>query len=520
MTSIGFATYLALAGLCVGAAFLALLMLSFLNRSHRPTRNAGPADDVYLLFDQEILAHATDPGHRLLNPLVRMDGAVWNDLFRVLSQRFPDLPATAAGAMALAPATLPAADKGDTGQVILENIRGNLRIGLRDATPATPADRHLAQSKARDLLAISRAGNLFPFPMWFNDDKGAIGWANQAYRNLVRVANLDAPDAEHIAAFELPLTAGEERASERALLNPEGQEKAMWFDVSRVRTARGGSLNYAINIDAVVEAEIAQRKFVQTLTKTFAQLSIGLAIFDRNRQLALFNPALIDLTALPADFLSARPNLLTFFDKLRENRMMPEPKDYSNWRQQIADLVVASTDGRYHETWTLPSGLTYRVTGRPHPDGAIAILFEDISAEVSLTRRFRAQLSLGQSVIDTLDESIAVFSSGGTLTLSNAAYRKMWKMDPDSSFADITIQDAIRVWQSVCRPSPLWNRLRESVQNIRDRSEWFGDLEMKSGAAVECRVTPVGGGATLVGFRLRPVLENARIGNEDIATRG
>ena len=71
---------------------------------------------------------------------------------------------------------------------------------------------------------------------------------------------------------------------------------------------------YAVDVNAVVSAEISQRKFVQTLAKTFAQLSIGLAIFDRNRQLALFNPALIDLTALPAEFLSARPNLLSFFD--------------------------------------------------------------------------------------------------------------------------------------------------------------------------------------------------------------
>jgi len=55
---------------------------------------------------------------------------------------------------------------------------------------------------------------------------------------------------------------------------------------------------------------MAQRNFVQTLTKTFAQLSIGLAIFNRERQLVLFNPALIDLTALPADFLTGRPHLL------------------------------------------------------------------------------------------------------------------------------------------------------------------------------------------------------------------
>jgi hypothetical protein len=64
-----------------------------------------------------------------------------------------------------------------------------------------------------------------------------------------------------------------------------------------------------LDITEIVRAQQAQKNFVQTLTKTFATLAIGLAIFDRNRQLMLFNPALIDLPALPADFLSARPNL-------------------------------------------------------------------------------------------------------------------------------------------------------------------------------------------------------------------
>ena len=62
--------------------------------------------------------------------------------------------------------------------------------------------------------------------------------------------------------------------------------------------------------------------------------------------------------------------------------MMPEPKDYRSWRQQMSDLEAAAQNGTYEETWALPTGQTYRVTGRPHPDGAVALLFEDISAEV------------------------------------------------------------------------------------------------------------------------------------------
>ncbi len=172
----------------------------------------------------------------------------------------------------------------------------------------------------------------------------------------------------------------------------------------------------------LVKTEDAQRDFVQTLAKTFAQLSTSLAIFNRDRQLALFNPALVDLTGLSVSFLSPRPTIDSFFDALRENRRMPEPKNYKTWRHRMADLISAAETGQFEETWSLETGQTYRVTGRPHPDGAIAFLLEDISTEVLLTRNFRAELEMGQSLVDTFDDALAVFSHAGVLTFSNKAY--------------------------------------------------------------------------------------------------
>lgn len=283
-------------------------------------------------------------------------------------------------------------------------------------------------------------------------------------------------------------------------VTPPGASQPYWFDVRSLRLDAGW-MNYATDVNAVVNAEIAQRNFVQTLTKTFAHLSIGLAIFDRKRQLALFNPALIDLTTLPAEFLSARPNLLSFFDRLRDRQMMPEPKNYRSWREQIADLVAAADTGQYSETWSLPSGMTYRISGRPHPDGAVAFLFEDISAEISLTRRFRSQLELGQSVLNTLEQSIAVFSSSGVLAFSNIAYRKMWNIECDTSFTDISITDAARQWQAGSMPTPVWGDLRDFVVQFGERTDWQADVILRNGKAVQCQVIPMSGGATLVIFQ-------------------
>jgi hypothetical protein len=72
-----------------------------------------------------------------------------------------------------------------------------------------------------------------------------------------------------------------------------------------------------------VRADQDRRGFVQTLGKTFSDLPIGLAILNKARQLAMFNPALLDMTELPVTFLSTRPTIDMVLDRLHELRVMP-----------------------------------------------------------------------------------------------------------------------------------------------------------------------------------------------------
>ncbi len=426
----------------------------------------------------------------------------WSRIHDILQPRFPDLPDNPDHLLPFHHSILGTHCPKDPAQLVLETWDGHLRLSVIDPVRATmPTDE-----RAWLRLAVTGA----PYPIWQSDLSGQVIWCNAAYRALVdRFAPSQAEAAKAMAEgedplpplFEMPVRPTDENRTFRVPLTPRGAQTPYWFDVHAQRLD-GGWMNYATDVNAVVNAEIAQRNFVQTLTKTFAQLSIGLAIFDRKRQLALFNPALIDLTQLPAEFLSARPNLLSFFDRLRDRKMMPEPKNYRSWRDQISDLVAAADHGQYRETWSLPGGLTYRISGRPHPDGAVAFLFEDISAEVSSTRRFRSQLELGQSVLNTLEQSIAVFSASGMLTYSNSAYCAMWGVDADSQFIDISVNDASRHWQAGSMPTPVWGDLRDFVVQFGQRSDWQAEIRLKDGRPVTCRVVPMAGGTTLVIFEL------------------
>lgn len=497
----------------VGSAFVALALLSALAPRRRPPRRLAEVEpgmeEAVFLFDDQALVDASAPARALMEA-TPLRGSDWARLSAFLGPQFDQFEAQMARLAERG--TLEITGIGPTPlRLKAELISGLARITLSDPVAegqGRMVDALSLRAMEDELEGLRQTADALPVLAWRQDGRGEVSWANRAY--LLQSGALTG-DAEEPCLWPLPRLFdlgpasvpmqpdGAPPAARRMRLDLPGRDKPLWFDCHSFETA-SGALNFALPADATVRAETALREFVQTLTKTFAHLPIGLAIFDRQRQLALFNPALVDLTTLGADFLSGRPTLFSFLDRLREARMIPEPKDYRSWRQQMTELEKAASTGHYQDIWTLPSGLTYQVTGRPHPDGAVALLLEDISAEVSLTRRFRSDLELGQAVVDSLPEAIAVFSPAGVLVLSNAAYARMWGTDPATTLGEVGAIESMRLWQSGSLPSPIWADARDFISSIGPRADWTGEAALRTGQRIACRFQAIAGGATLAGF--------------------
>lgn len=501
--SLDWVSYAAVAGSSLSASVMALAGLSTLQNRRRarrgnPLREEDPG--TVFLFDGEELVDASDAG-RMLLACDRLEGrTAWHRLLSFVAPRFPDFllrldKLSELGRFALStegppPLTLRAEWRG-----------GLIRITLRDAgeTGDGALDQISQRALEEELGGLRATLDGAPFLTWREGPDGSVTWANRPY--LLMAARCDPADAE--IGWPLPqLFARSDGSTQRASLTPQDGQTPLWFDRHSL-PLNGEALHFALPADAAAEAEASLRSFIQTLSKTFAQLTVGLAIFDRRRELVLFNPALVELTALSPEFLSSRPRLPCFLDKMREGRMIPEPKDYKSWRGRVAALEKAAGSGQYEEIWSLPSGQTYRVTGRPQPDGGTAFLFEDISAETTLTRRFRAEIELSQAVIDAMEEAIAVFSPAGLLILSNDAYRALWQTDADNALGETGIVEATGLWQSRCAPNPLWNDARDFVGTVGPRSRRNGEARLRDGRLLRCRFVPLTGGATLIGFSLQ-----------------
>lgn len=459
------------------------------------------------LFDGDSLIDST-PEARGLLAASQAPGTEWEKLMAFLAPRFDGLEAQLLRLPELGSFDLASRCASPALTLRAEHRGGLSQLELRDAASgATQGSDPLIQRAVLEELSMLRdAIAAAPLLVWRENGAGEVIWANGPYllqscAVLTEGRELGWP----LPRLFTPATSQKDLNDHRQNLKlPSGQQA--WFTISsKVETL--GWLRYAVQADGAVQAETALRDFMQTFTKTFAQLPIGLAIFDADRKLQLFNPALLDLTQLPADFLSMRPTLLSVLDAMRDRKMLPEPKDYRGWRRQLSEMEKAAASGLYEETWNLPDGQTYKVVGRPHPNGAIALMIEDISTEMLRTRRFRADLELGQSVIDQLEDAIAVFDQAGLLVMSNAAYAQLWGHNPSAWVSDCSLRSLSAHWRSLSPPSGLWAEVEDYVATIGDREAWHAEARLLDGRLLDCEFAPLAGGATLARFRVQPVTQ-------------
>ena len=429
----------------------------------------------------------------------------WENFLTLLSARFPHLRSQCRDLASVGKKTIASKD-GEPGWIVAEYWNGLARLTLvqDQDCPTEMIEPLTAQAMEHELETLRSLGENSPQLIWKRDAEGVLIWANRAYIEMSEAlfpASNDGvrpwPPKDVFPDAAVP--PGNVPVVEMHSVAVEGQPKPSWFEVTSLK--RGTDFMYfGIDATAVVASREAQQTFVQTLSKTFAQLSVGLAIFDEKRQLVLFNPALADLTALPIDFLISKPTLFAVLDRLRDTQMIPEPKDYADWRSQMIALEKAAKDGTYMETWMLPNGQTFRVTGRPHPNGAVAFLFEDISDEISLARRYRNQIDIHHAVLDKLDLAIAVFSPSGSIVLANATYKALWDASTDTSVTENAFLDELGLWQRYAAPSPVWVKLHQTIDKGAPTSAWSDTFILEDTGEVTCSYNALPDGNHQVSF--------------------
>ena len=332
-----------------------------------------------------------------------------------------------------------------------------------------------------------------PFVIWSEHNKRVI-WRNKPFADLFQDR-----DAEGIREFEPASRIQKGGETDRLRLWDTGTKTFREFIVSKSHTGDVEHF-YAADASPLIETEQELQRFIQTLTETFAHLPIGLAIFDKKRDLSLFNPALSDLLEIPAEWLIRRPDLRSFLDRLRNEGMMPEPEHSKSLRQELTNLEKGSIAGTYQAEWTQPTGRIYKIIGRPHLKGGIALLFEDISKALIVERQYRSELEQLYSAFESLAQGVVIFDQAGEVVFVNSVFDEMWGCKLAGALTAVTAQDVSRILQSKCLPSPVWGDLRDFILDNAERSQWQAKATATSGFVVEMTFSPISGGQVFCEF--------------------
>ncbi|MGB0905831.1 MAG: hypothetical protein ACPGVJ_13125, partial [Mangrovicoccus sp.] len=277
----------------------------------RPESQSG----IVYIFEGRELLDATDRAIGLLAELPDNRDS-WSRFLRAFSPRFPELEDRLHRSQA--GAVIEMQEKPDDLESLtmrIEQRDGITRISLLDpgdTNRSEVVERYSLQAMQAELGTLRSIAENSPVLTWKQRTDGTVIWANGAYMSKAREefgeeAMFSWPPAALFPEL-LQNTSTQNQEFRRISIQSQVTERNLWFDLVTY-PMEDGILFFADPINKLVEAEDSLADFVQTLGKTFAHLPIGLAIFDRKRQLALFNPSLTDLTALPPTFLSSRPTL-------------------------------------------------------------------------------------------------------------------------------------------------------------------------------------------------------------------
>ncbi|HSF94254.1 MAG TPA: PAS-domain containing protein [Thermohalobaculum sp.] len=382
---------------------------------------------------------------------------------------------------------------------------GLVRLTIRNAGNARdePGDRGPekidAPAAAVGVLDGLLAG--LPLVVWSRDAAGAVSWVAGGLRRpdgSLLTETVAAQAAERAEARNSGAGAGK---SWFRLQIPGGSDAAVAvLDAIEVPDSRGGCNGIAVDAATALVSERTLARFVHTMTETFAHLTVGMAIFDRNETLVMFNPAMAQMWQADPAWLARKPKLREIIDTLRANRRIPETPDFHAWRRRLTDLFQNTETADYEELWHLADGSDIRVLARPHPHGSLAFVFDDVTERLRLEQQYRHSVDLRRATLDRLDEGLAVFGPDGLLQLVNTAFHEFWGTDAETVRPGLHARDVLPLIRGLTVETEVWVRLMTFITGEATRQSWNARLTLGDGRILGGRFVPLPDGSTMAVF--------------------
>ncbi len=343
-----------------------------------------------------------------------------------------------------------------------------------------------------------------PAPVWIADADGRPTWMNSAYVRAIGTQHPDAGGQSFVTTESersLAAVRGPDGVAHVQMTRAIGDTRRV-FDLYEVEGTRcAGGIAIDITDLERLGRELSRREDIHA--RTLNQISAGIAVFGQDQRLAFYNRAFREIWSLEDDFLSGAPGYGEILDRLRGVGRLPEQADYRDWRSRQLGLFDSRSPQSADDQalWHLPDGRVLRAARNRQSDGAVACLFEDITAALDLESRLVAAPRVQRETQEALDEGIVVFGSNGRMRLHNPAFAAIWKLSPEGLGGLPHVEEVIGWCRSLHQDGEVWEVLRGAVTGLTDsREAATARLERRDGSVIDMRVLPLPDGGTLVVF--------------------
>ena len=377
--------------------------------------------------------------------------------------------------------------------------------------------RRSSQLKA-SLSAYTALIEAAPFPIWHRDAKGALELVNTAYVRAVEAVSASDVVSRGAELFDGARGMGARDAAARAqaekhtLVRTEPaivQGERRMFRVYDVPLGEEGVAGFAFDVEDLEQTRGELTRFSRAQRETLDRLSAGVAQFAADRSMVFFNQPFARIFALDPEWLAERPEFDRVLDLMREQRRLPEQRDFLSWRNERREWFTSAAEA-IEETWALPEGSHLRVLAQPHPDGGLLLIFEDRTEQFRLASSRDTLLRVQAATLDNLFEAVCVFAANGRLQLWNSRFADMWGVQHTQLQEHPAIDELVPIAaQTLARPQRA-EMLKHFVRSATtDRRQRSGRLSLKDGRHLEFAAVPLPDGNAL--FTMLDITDSRRI---------
>lgn len=343
-----------------------------------------------------------------------------------------------------------------------------------------------------------------PVPVWVRNKDLALRWVNRAFLQATGKRNFDDALDGNIAfdksELELAAAARDDGAKVEAkrYAMVAGERRALSLILQPLDDC--GVTGAAVDVTDVAQTEIKLQNRIAALHDVLDNFETAVAEFGPDRRLLTFNRAFARLWDLPEKWLRAHPTHEDVLDRLREERHLPEQRDFAAWKRAQTRLCEESDD-TVEALWHLPCGKSLRVLARKNADCGVTFRFKDVSERLKLESLYATALKVQKAMLDTLEDGVAIIGPDGRVGLHNRAFARLWHLGEDELAAHPHIREVAELCAARIGRDHTWEIVASGVAAAEpERLNDWGKIGRADGRAISLTLARLPDGGTLATF--------------------